>query len=129
MEHFLVILVCQKCQKCKNSEKPGFRGNCGYISKSVRSIFMIFWHKTPLTINKRMAKFFFQNFLPFLRKNQLCKKLKFLKNLFFYSFEILNFQALSEIFEVFLRLEGLNQKLLQRKKVLELNFMVLFSKM
>ena len=31
----------------------------------------------------------------------------------------------SEIFEVFLRLEGLNQKNLLRKKVLEFNFMVL----
>ena len=31
----------------------------------------------------------------------------------------------NEIFEVFLRLEGLNQKNLLRKKVLEFNFMVL----
>ena len=31
----------------------------------------------------------------------------------------------NEIFEVFLRLEGLNQKILLRKKVLEFNFMVL----
>ena len=45
LEHFLVIRVCQKCRKCKNSEKPGFWGNCGYISKMVRSIFIIFWLK------------------------------------------------------------------------------------
>ena len=61
-EHFLVIRVCQKWQKCKNSEKPGFSGNCGYISKMVRSIFMNFWQKTPLTINKRVGKNFFQIF-------------------------------------------------------------------
>ena len=61
-EHFLVIRVCQKCQKCKISEKPGFWRNCGYISKTVRSIFMIFWLKTPLTINKRRAKKFFKIF-------------------------------------------------------------------
>ena len=52
----LVIRVCQKCQKGKNSEKIGFWGNFGYISKRVKSIFMIFWHKTPLNINKRIAK-------------------------------------------------------------------------
>ena len=82
-EHFLVIRVCQKCQKCKISEKPGFWRNCGYISKTVRSIFMIFWLKTPLTINKRRAKNFFQNFLPFLRNNQLCKNWNFSKTRFF----------------------------------------------
>ena len=82
-EHFLVIRVCQKCQKCKISEKPGFWRNCGYISKTVRSIFMIFWLKTPLTINKRRAKKIFQNFLPFLRNNQLCKNWNFSKTCFF----------------------------------------------
>ena len=82
-EHFLVIRVCQKCQKCKISEKPGFWRNCGYISKMVRSIFMIFWLKTPLTINKRRAKKNFQNFLPFLRNNQLCKNWNFSKTRFF----------------------------------------------
>ena len=82
-EHFLVIRVCQKCQKCKISEKPGFWRNCGYISKTVRSIIMIFWHKTPLTINKRLAKKKFQNFLPFLRNNQLCKNWNFSKTCFF----------------------------------------------
>ena len=61
-EHFLVIRVCQKWRKCKNSEKPGFSGNCGYISITVRSIFMNFWQKTPLTMNKRWQKKFFQNF-------------------------------------------------------------------
>ena len=81
-EHFLVIRVCQKCQKCENSEKPGFWGNFGYISKTVKSIFMIFWHKTPLTINKRLAKKIFQNFLPFLRNNQLCKNWNFSKTRF-----------------------------------------------
>ena len=82
-EHFLVIRVCQKCQKCKISEKPGFWRNCGYISKTVRSIFMIFWLKTPLTINKRRAKKNFQNFLPFLRNDQLCKNWNFSKTRFF----------------------------------------------
>ena len=82
-EHFLVSRVCQKCQKCKISEKPGFWRNCGYISKTVRSIFMIFWLKTPLTINKRRAKKIFQNFLPFLRNNQLCKNWNFSKTRFF----------------------------------------------
>ena len=76
------------------------------------------------------------------------QRLKFLKNLLFYFFEIQNLRSqrlkfsgpqssassldlfgqgeqLSEIFEVFLRLEGLNQKILLRKKVLEFNFMVL----
>ena len=146
-EHFLVIRVCQKCQKCKISEKPGFWRNCGYISKTVRSIFMIFWLKTPLTINKRRAKNFFQNFLPFLRNDQLCKNWNFSKTRFFYFFEIQNLSCqrpkfsgpqssassldlfgqgkqFSEIFEVFLRLEGLNQKILLCKKVLEFNFMV-----
>ena len=83
LEHFLVIRVCQKCQKCKIREKPGFWSNCGYISKTVRSIFMIFWLKTPLTINKRLAKKIFQNFLPFLRNNQLCKNWNFSKTCFF----------------------------------------------
>ena len=82
-KHFLVIRVCQKCQKCKISEKLGFWRNCGYISKTVRSIFMIFWLKTPLTINKRRAKKIFQNFLPFLRNNQLCKNWYFSKTCFF----------------------------------------------
>ena len=82
-EHFLVIRVCQKWQKCKISEKTGFWRNCGYISKTVRSIIMIFWHKTPLTINKRLAKKKFQNFLPFLRNNQLCKNWNFSKTCFF----------------------------------------------
>ena len=48
-EPFLAIRVCQKCQKTKKHEKPGFWGNFGYISKTVKSIFMIFWDKTPLT--------------------------------------------------------------------------------
>ena len=34
-------------------------------------------------------------------------------------------EQFSEIFEVFLRLEGLNKKMLLRKKVLEFNLMVL----
>ena len=67
-EQFLVIRVCQKWQKCKISEKPGFWRNCGYISKTVRSIIMIFWHKTPLTINKRMAKKKFKFFFHFWEK-------------------------------------------------------------
>ena len=46
-EHVLVIRVCQKCQKCKKREYPGFWGNFGYISKTEKSISMIFWHKTP----------------------------------------------------------------------------------
>ena len=82
-EHFLVIRVCQKCQKCKISEKPGFWRNYGYISKTVGSIFMIFLHRTPVTINKRMAKKKFQNFLPFLRNDQLCKNWNFSKTRFF----------------------------------------------
>ena len=82
-EHFLVSRVCQKWQKCKISEKPGFWRNCGYISKMVRSIFMIFWLKKPLTINKRRAKKNFKNFLPFLRNNQLCKNSNFSKTRFF----------------------------------------------
>ena len=76
------------------------------------------------------------------------QKLNFLKKPFFYFFEIQNLRSqrpifsgprssassldlfgqgeqFSEIFEVFLRLEGLNQKILLRKKVLEFNFMVL----
>ena len=48
-EPFLAIRVCQKCQKIKNHEKPGFWGNFGYISATVKSIFMIFWDKTPKT--------------------------------------------------------------------------------
>ena len=88
-EQFLVIRVCQKCQKCKNSEKLGFWGNCGYISKMVRSIFMIFWHKTPLTINKRMTKKFSIS-LSIFEKTSTLQKLKFLKNLFLYFFEIQN---------------------------------------
>ena len=79
------------------------------------------WYFRPLKNQK-------SNFLIFWPKILLsCKKLKFLKNLFFYSFEILNFQALSEIFEVFLMLEGLNQTFLLRTKVLEFNFMVLLT--
>ena len=78
-EHFLVIMVCQKRQKCKNSEKPGFWGNCGYFSKMVMSIFMIFWYKTTLTINKRMAKNSIQIFSPFLRNHQICKIWNFSK--------------------------------------------------
>ena len=76
------------------------------------------------------------------------QKLKLLKNVFFYFFEIQNLRSqrpifsgpqssassldlfgqgkqFSENFEVFLRLEGLNQKNLLHKKVLEFNFMVL----
>ena len=49
LEPFLAIRVCQKCQKIKNHEKPGFWGNFGYISATVKSIFMIFWDKTPKT--------------------------------------------------------------------------------
>ena len=79
----LVIRVCQKYQKCKISEKPGFWRNYGYFFKTVRSIFMIFWHKTPLTINKRLAKKIFQNFLPLLRNNQLCKNWNFSKTRYF----------------------------------------------
>ena len=82
-EHFLVIRVCQKCQKCKNSEKPGFWGNCGYISKTVWSIFMIFWHKTPLTINKRMAKKIVKNFLHFWENIKFAKIENFFANLLF----------------------------------------------
>ena len=48
-EPFLAIRVCQKCPKTKKHEKPGFWGNFDYISKTVKSIFMIFWDKTPLT--------------------------------------------------------------------------------
>ena len=78
LEHFLVIRVCQKCQKCKNREKPDFWGNCGYISKKVRSIFVIFVdHKQK----KRQKKF--QIFFPFLRKHQLCKNWNFSKTRFF----------------------------------------------
>ena len=76
------------------------------------------------------------------------QKLTLLKNPSFYFYEIQNLRSqrpkfsgpqssassldlfgqgkqFSEIFEVFLRLEGLNQKILLRKKVLEFNFMVL----
>ena len=126
---------------------PGYIDTWLYLGRA-EHIFLIFWHKTPLTINKRMAKKNFQNSFPFLRKKPTLQKLKFLKNLFFYFFEIQNLSCqrhkfsvprssassldlfgqgkqFSEIFEVFLRLEGLNQKILLRKKVLEFNFMVL----
>ena len=72
-EYFLVIRVCQKWQKCKISEKPGFWRNCGYISKTVRSIIMIFWHKTPLTINKRLAKKKFKIFFHFWETTNFAK--------------------------------------------------------
>ena len=58
--------------------------SCGYISKMVWSIFMIFGRKTPLTTNKRRAKIFFQNFLPILRNNQLCKNWNFSKPRFLF---------------------------------------------
>ena len=73
LEQFLGIRVCQKRQKCKNSEKLGFWWNFGYISKMVRSIFMIFWHKTPLTINKRLAKKNFKIFFHFWETTNFAK--------------------------------------------------------
>ena len=92
----------------------------------------------------------FSKFLSIFEKTSTLQKLKFLKNLFFYFFEIQNLSCqrpkfsgpqssassldlfgqgkqFSEIFEVFLRLEGLNQKILLCKKVLEFNFMVLWT--
>ena len=50
-------------------------------------IFMIFWHKTPFTINNRMAKNKFKIFFHFREKWTL-QKLKLLKNPSFYFFEI-----------------------------------------
>ena len=70
---FLVSRVRQKCRKCKYSEKPGFWRKRGYISKTVRSIFMIFWLKTPLTINKRLAKKIFKIFFHFREKINFAK--------------------------------------------------------
>ena len=92
----------------------------------------------------------FSKFSSIFEKQPTLQKLKFLKNPFFYFFEIQNLSCqrpkfsgpqssassldlfgqgkqFSEIFEVFLRLEGLNQKILLRKKVLEFNFMVLLT--
>ena len=94
-EHFLVIRVCQKWQKCKNSEKPGFSGNCGYISITVRSIFMNFWQKTPLTMNKRVAKKIFKIFSHFweninFAKIEISQKLVFL---FFWNSKLRDLKA------------------------------------
>ena len=75
LEHFLVIRVCQKCQKYENSEKPGFWGNCGYISKTVWSIFMIFWHKTALNHKQKNVKKNFKFFSIFW-ENVNCAKIE-----------------------------------------------------
>ena len=87
-------------------------------------------------------------FSSILEKKSSLQKLKLLKNPSFYFFEIPNLMSqrpklsgpqssvssldlfgqgeqFSEIFETFLSLEGLNQKILLCKKVLEFNFMVL----
>ena len=77
-----VIRVCQKSQKSKNHEKPGFWGIFGYSSKTVKSIFLIFWDKTPLTNTKRLGKKFSWKLASFLRKYQLCKTQNFSKTCF-----------------------------------------------
>ena len=97
---------------------------------------------------QKIGKKKFSKFFSIFENKSTLQKLKFLKNLFFYFFEIQNLSCqrhkfsvpqssassldlfgqgkqFSEIFEVFLKLEGLNQKNLLRKKVLEFNFMVL----
>ena len=97
---------------------------------------------------QKNGKNFFSNFFSIFEKTSTLQKLKFLKNLFFYFFEIQNLRSqrpifsgpqssvssldlcgqgeqFSEISEVFLRLEGLNKNILLRKKVLEYNFMAL----
>ena len=78
-EPFLVIRVCQKCQKTKKHEKTDFWGNFGYISKMVKSIFMIFWDKTPLSNTWRLGKKISPKLASFLRKNQLYKTWNFSK--------------------------------------------------
>ena len=90
----------------------------------------------------------FSKFSSIFEKRPTLQKLKFLKNPFFHFFEIQNLRSQwpifsgprssassldlfgqgeqsIEIFEVFLRLEGLNQKILLCKKVLEFNSRVL----
>ena len=92
----------------------------------------------------------FSKFSSIFEKQPTLQKLKFLKNPFFYFFEIQNLSCqrpkfsgprssassldlfgqgkqFSEIFEVFLRLEGLNQKNLLLNKVLEFNFFQFFG--
>ena len=68
-EPFLVIRVSQKCQKPKKHEKLGFLGFFSNSSKTVKSIFLIFGQKTPLTRFQRLENFFPRKLVSFLRKN------------------------------------------------------------
>ena len=68
-EPSLVIRVYKKCQKTKKCEKSGFWGFFSNSSKTVKSIFFIFWHRRPLTNTKRLGGKFFWKLASFLRKH------------------------------------------------------------
>ena len=75
----------------KNAKNPK-KGKNRFLrenSKTVRLIFLIFWHKTPITNTKWLKKKFFQKLFSFLRKCQLCKSWNFSKTriLFFMKFK------------------------------------------
>ena len=65
LQHIFKSLGLGKNAKNPKKGKTGFWGKIGYNSKTVRSIFLIFWHKTPITNAKRLKFFFFKNFFHF----------------------------------------------------------------
>jgi hypothetical protein len=104
-----------------------------------------FLAKNTFDHKQKVGKKKISKFSSIFEKQPTLQKLKFLKNPFFYFFEIQNLSCqrpkfsgpqssassldlfgqgkqFSEIFELFLRLEGLNQKNLLRKKSLRIQF-------
>ena len=143
-EHFW----SQRCVKNANKWKTRFLREFWLYLQNGKVNFYDFLAQNIFHHKQKNGKEKFSKFSSILEKKSTLQKLKLLKNPSFYFFEIQNLRSQSpkssgpqssassldlfgqgkqfgEIFEVSLRLEGLNQKILLRKKVLELNFMVL----